>query len=78
MGKKSEWKFNAWTGNSILSIPEYGGRIVREQWGPGQYRYTAEYWGDYSLRYPIYEYRHTTLIAAKDALRKLQIENTTE
>jgi hypothetical protein len=67
----NEWKFNCWTGNNILDVPELCGRIVRQAWGADEYRYDAEYWGDYSLKFPVSEYRFTTLQEAKKALAKL-------
>jgi hypothetical protein len=74
MGQALDWRRNIWTGHDLLSVPEHRGRIRREPWGPSQYVYTAEYWGDYSLRYPLCDYRHATLGAAKAALRRMHNE----
>ena len=46
---KQRWKRNIWTGDSFMRVND-NTRIVRiGNRGP----YYKEFWGDYSLRYPI-------------------------
>lgn len=63
-----KWDYNCWTGNDINDVPELAGRIVRMPWGSGEYRYQAEYWGEYpTLR----GMRRETLEQAMKDLRRL-------
>lgn len=61
------WEYNCSTGNSLLRI-ESNARIVRT----GSDIYHAEYWGDYSLRFPISGPVRTSLTAARRDVTKLR------
>lgn len=66
MTTKHEWSFNASTGDSVARVNS-NTRLVRiGQHAP--YLYTAEFWGDYSFRYPIRTGCRTTPTQALDAL----------
>ncbi len=64
------WEHNASTGNDILRVGK-NKRIIRVPSGPGQYMYKAEYWGDYSLKYPVKGVLRGALAQAKKDLPKL-------
>jgi len=67
-GTSEKWEHNAQTGNSILKISS-NERIIRDTHRPPLYK--AEFWGDYSLDYPISGGWRGTLQQAKDDLKRL-------
>ena len=64
-----KWDFNIWTGNSIANVSD-NGRIMRLA-GKAPYLYKAEFWGDYSFRYPVRGPWRKSLPKAKEDLSKM-------
>lgn len=71
-----KWDFNASTGNNYLRILD-NGRIVRMGSKP-PYLYKAEFWGDYSLKFPENGAWRETLQRARADLRRIAAENAEE
>ena len=70
------WAKNPWTGDCLLSCGP-ARRILRTG-TEGSYLYRAEYWGDYSLTYPVYGRWRASLSAAKKDLEALEKPLTPE
>jgi hypothetical protein len=68
---RAEWAHNASTGHDILRISG-NERVIRTSHARGVYTYVAEFWGDYSLRYPIKGPHRATLPKAKRDLSDLR------
>jgi hypothetical protein len=69
MAKQLTWERNIWTGNDIARIND-NTRVVRMPADYGKsYLYCAEFWGDYSLAYPIRSGWYPTLAKAKSSLK---------
>ena len=68
MAKKWDWEFNAATGSHIAQVDD-NTRIIRSG-QPDAYLYRAEFWGDYSLRYPIW----VNTLSIKESLKLLKEE----
>lgn len=64
-------QYNIWTGRGILDIDD-NARIVRQPFVGQRPLYSAEYWGDYSLEYPVRGQWRETLRAAKSDLAALK------
>jgi hypothetical protein len=53
MAKTVEWERNIWTGHDIARLSK-NERVVRTTFrNPTSYLYFAEFWGDFSLKYPL-------------------------
>lgn len=72
MAQETGWQFNASAGVHILRVSR-NERIVRHQGGR---LYTAEFWGDYSLAYPVRGPCRATLQQAKRDLSNLRNATT--
>lgn len=70
MAEKREWEHNVSTGNDHLRVSA-NERIVRIAGGG---LYVAEFWGDYSLRFPRRSGCRTTLKAAMAELAVLKAQ----
>jgi len=70
MSKTNQWEFNCWTGNYHLRIDD-SVRIIRMAGGG---LYSAEHWGDYSLKFPIKGPWCKTLQQAKRSIASLRKE----
>lgn len=64
---KSKWQRNIWTGDDILNLDDKS-RVIRS----GKHLYRVEYWGDYSLKYPIKGPFESTLKGALSHLDSLK------
>jgi hypothetical protein len=69
--KINKWDFNASTGNHILRISP-NSRIVRIAGSP-PYLYVGEFWGDYSLKYPIKTDWCYSLKKVKEELKQVEL-----
>jgi len=66
------WEYNCWSGNSHLRVSD-NERIKRVPVRKGTaYLYYAEYWGDYSLDFPVMGRGRDTLAQAKRDLKTLK------
>lgn len=69
---KQAWERNVWTGTDKLRVGE-NERVMRQGfYNPRSFLYYAEFWGDYSLKYPLRGPWRKTLQAAKRDLAKLR------
>ena len=66
---QEQWKHNASTGSYTLDLSK-NTRLIR-MGEDGRYMYKPEYWGDYSLRFPVHGGWHLTRPKAIAALRRL-------
>lgn len=74
---KLEWKFNCWTGDHTANVSK-NMRIVR-MGSEEPYLYSAEYWGDYSLKYPIKgPWQKSPVAALKEVQPLINQANTEE
>jgi hypothetical protein len=48
----NQWKLNVWTGVHTLQLTQ-NVRIVRQSFNDGTHLYMREFWGDFSLAYPV-------------------------
>lgn len=64
MSKPVQWERNVWTGHDILRVSK-NARVLRQSFGPNRFLYWGEFWGDYSLRFPLKGECRATLAAAK-------------
>lgn len=63
------WQRNIWTGRDTLDVA-HNARVVRQPFAGSAPLYKAEFWGDYSLDYPVSgEWRKTLQSAKADAAR---------
>lgn len=65
-----KWEHNIWTGHYILRVSK-NERIIRLGLG-SECLYQAEFWGDYSFKYPVKGSWRTTLQAARRDLNSLR------
>ena len=68
------WEHNVWTGEDILRLSD-NERIIRQKFNDGSFLYRAEFWGDFSLLYPIKGSMKETLKSAKEDLVGLKIKD---
>lgn len=66
---KADWQRNVWTGTDSLDVAP-NARIIRQPFANAAPLYRAEFWGDYSLNYPVKAGWRKSLAHAKaDAAR---------
>lgn len=65
------WERNIWTGRDTLDISP-NSRIIRQPYSNDRPLYRAEFWGDYSLQYPLFGVWRNSLGQAKSDLTDLQ------
>jgi hypothetical protein len=64
-----QWQLNASTGCHLLNVIS-NGRVIRQRHGQS-YLYRADYWGDYSLDFPVAGVWRGSLGEAKRDLSRL-------
>ena len=75
MQRGNGWERNVWTGMDKLRVSE-NERVLRQEFhNPRSFLYYAEFWGDFSLGFPVRGPWRKTLAASKRDLAKLRKEN---
>jgi hypothetical protein len=70
--KEGAWELNIWTGRHLLNISR-NKRIVRQGFhNPTSFLYSAEFWGDFSLAFPVRGPWRKTLPQAKHDFSRLE------
>lgn len=71
---ESSWERNIWTGTDKLRVNK-NERVIRQGFcNPRSFLYHAEFWGDFSLKYPTRGPWRKSLRAAQKDIVKLQKE----